>query len=76
MGGGPDGSASLPLILFSMWLLYIFSYSNFVDIVFRWSSMIVLLLSCNLDVAMGGDDHSLSLLCHVDQILNLILKNK
>lgn len=53
-------------------LLYILSYGDSVQLVFRRFSMtVVLQFSCNLDVVIGGDEHSIYLLCHLDPLLCL-----
>ena len=63
MGVRPAHSASPILLPVSTWLLlYVPSYSNTVQLVFRWFSMMAVLpLSCNCDVVMGGGKHIIHL---------------
>lgn len=64
----PASSASLPLLPVSLWfLLHILSFRIYVHLVFKWfSATIILQFSCNCDMVMGGGDHSIYLLHHLD----------
>lgn len=55
-------------ILISTWLLYILRYGSLFQLVFRWfSKLTVVSFSCNFGMVMGGGEHSVDLLCHLDQ---------
>lgn len=58
----------------SMWLLlYSHNYGDSVKLVFRWCSMtFVLSFSCNFYVVLGGGEHNVYLLHHLDPLLFLL----
>lgn len=49
----------------SMWLLYILSYSNSFQL---YLMMVILHFICNFDMVVGGEEHSVYLLCHLDLV--------
>lgn len=69
VGVGSACSVSLPLLPVLLWLLlYILSDKISVQLVFSWFLMITVpWFSCNFDVAVGGGQDSVYLLCHLDQ---------
>ena len=66
-GVGLAHSESLPFWSVLSWLLYVLIYKIFVQLVFRWfSMMLVLWFNCNFGVVLGRGEHSIYLFHHLD----------